>query len=85
MNIDVEKIESMITPQTTGILAVHAFGTPCDVVKIQEVVDRYGLKVIYDAAHAFGVEIDGVGIGTFGDISMFSMLLSYFIRRKVEL
>ena len=72
MNIDANKIESMITPQTTAILAVHVFGTPCDVEKIQEVADRYGLKVIYDAAHAFGVEIDNVGIGNFGDISMFS-------------
>lgn len=72
MNIDADKIESMITPQTTAILAVHVFGTPCDVVKIQEVADKYGLRVIYDAAHAFGVEIDGRGIGTFGDISMLS-------------
>jgi dTDP-4-amino-4,6-dideoxygalactose transaminase len=72
LNIDAEKIESMMTPQTTGILAVHVFGTPCDVDKIQKVADRYGLKVIYDAAHAFGVEIGGRGIGTFGDITMFS-------------
>lgn len=72
MNIDANKIESMITPRTTAILAVHVFGTPCDVVKIQEVADRYGLKVVYDAAHAFGVEIDGRGIGNFGDISMLS-------------
>jgi dTDP-4-amino-4,6-dideoxygalactose transaminase len=72
MNIDAEKIESMITPQTTAILAVHVFETPCDVRKIQEVADRYGLRVVYDAAHAFGVEVDGAGMGTFGDISMFS-------------
>jgi dTDP-4-amino-4,6-dideoxygalactose transaminase len=72
MNIDAEKIESLITPQTTAILAVHVFGTPCNVLKIQEIADRYGLRVIYDAAHAFGVEIDGHGIGTYGDISMFS-------------
>ena len=72
MNIDAEKIESMITPQTTGILAVHVFGTPCNIDKIQEVAGRYGLRVIYDAAHAFGVELDGAGIGTFGDITMFS-------------
>ncbi len=62
----------MITPQTTGILAVHVFGTPCDIAGIREIADRYGLRVIYDAAHAFGAEIDGSGIGTFGDISMFS-------------
>ncbi|MRR14395.1 DegT/DnrJ/EryC1/StrS family aminotransferase, partial [archaeon] len=72
LNIDADRIESMITPQTTGILAVHVFGTPCDVTKIQEVADRYGLRVVYDAAHAFGVEIGGKGIGTYGDISMFS-------------
>ncbi len=71
-NIDAKKIESMITPQTTGILGVHVFGTPCDIKKIQEIADRYGLKVVYDAAHAFNVEINGTGIGNFGDISMFS-------------
>jgi hypothetical protein len=69
MNIDPRRIESMITPQTTGILAVHVFGTPCDVGAIQEIADRYRLRVVYDAAHAFGVEIDGRGIGTFGDVS----------------
>ena len=72
MNIDASKIEQMITPKTTAILAVHVFGTPCDVQKIQEVADRYGLKVIYDAAHAFNTQIDGGGIGNFGDITMFS-------------
>lgn len=72
MNIDANKIESMITPKTTAIMPVHVFGIPCDVEKIQEVADRYGLKVIYDAAHAFGEEIDGRGIGNFGDISMLS-------------
>ena len=72
MNIDADKIEMMITPRTTAILAVHVFETPCDVEKIQEVADRYGLRVVYDAAHAFGVEIGGQGIGNFGDISMFS-------------
>lgn len=72
MNIDANKIESMITPLTTGILAVHVFGTPCNVVTIQEVADRYGLKVIYDAAHAFCVEINELGVGNYGDISMMS-------------
>lgn len=72
MNIDPARIESLITPQTTAILAVHVFGTPCDVAKIQEIADRYGLKVVYDAAHAFGVEISDQGIGEFGDASMFS-------------
>jgi len=72
MNIDSDKIEAMITPKTTGILAVHVFGTPCEVERIQDIANRYGLRVIYDAAHAFGVEINDVGIGSFGDISMFS-------------
>jgi len=72
MNIDADKIESMITPQTTAILGVHVFGTPCHVEKIQDIADRYGLKVIYDGAHAFNTEIDGTGIGNFGDITMFS-------------
>ncbi len=72
LNIDPDKIESMITPQTTAILGVHVFGTPCAVHKIQEIADRYGLKVVYDAAHAFSVELDDAGIGTFGDVSMFS-------------
>jgi dTDP-4-amino-4,6-dideoxygalactose transaminase len=53
-------------------LPVHVFGTLCDVVKIQELANHYGLKVVYDAAHAFGVEIDGKGIGNFGDVTMFS-------------
>lgn len=72
MNIDADKIESMITPKTTGILAVHVFGSPCNVKKIQKIGNYYGLKIVYDAAHAFGVEIDGKGIGNYGDISMFS-------------
>ncbi len=72
LTLDAEKLEKAITPKTTGILGVHVYGMPCNVHKIQEVADRYGLRVIYDAAHAFGTEIDGVGIGTFGDISMFS-------------
>lgn len=72
MNIDADKIESLITKKTSGILAVHVFGTPCDVEKIQKIADKHKLKVIYDSAHAFGTKINGVGIGNFGDISMFS-------------
>jgi dTDP-4-amino-4,6-dideoxygalactose transaminase len=72
LTIDPVKLERMITPKTTGILGVHVYGMPCNVEKIQEIADSYGLKVIYDAAHAFGTEVDGVGIGNFGDISMFS-------------
>jgi dTDP-4-amino-4,6-dideoxygalactose transaminase len=72
MNLDTDKIESLITPQTTAILGVHLFGCPCNVLQIQEIADRYGLKVIYDAAHVFGVEVNGQSIGNFGDISMIS-------------
>lgn len=72
LTIDVNKIESLITPQTTAIMGVHVYGTPCEVEKIQELAHLYGLRVIYDAAHAFGVNINGRGIGTYGDISMFS-------------
>ena len=72
MTINPDKIEQMVNPQTTAILGVHVFGTPCHIEKIQEIANRYGLKVIYDAAHAFDTEVDGTGIGNFGDISMFS-------------
>lgn len=71
-NIDVEKIESAITSRTTAIMPVHVYGTPCDVVRIQEIADKYGLKVIYDAAHAFGVEINGKSILEYGDLSTLS-------------
>ncbi len=72
LTIDPKRLESVMTAKTTGILGVHVYGMPCDVHNIQEIADRYGLRVIYDAAHAFGTEIEGKGIGTFGDISMFS-------------
>ena len=72
LNIDANKIESLITDKTMGILAVHVFGIPCDVEKIEKIARKYKLKVIYDAAHAFGSEINGRSIGLFGDISMFS-------------
>ena len=72
MNIDPDKIESLITKKTSAILTVHVFGTPCDVKKIQKIADKHKLKVIYDAAHAFGTKINSIGIGNFGDISMFS-------------
>jgi dTDP-4-amino-4,6-dideoxygalactose transaminase len=71
-NLDPARIESLITPNTTAILPVHVFGYPCDTQNIREIADRYGLRVIYDAAHAFGVEINGEKIGNFGDLSMFS-------------
>lgn len=72
LTIDPDKIESLITNRTTAILGVHVYGMPCHVDSIQEIADRHGLRVIYDAAHAFGAEINGRGIGTYGDISMFS-------------
>ncbi|WP_051957393.1 DegT/DnrJ/EryC1/StrS family aminotransferase [Bacillus sp. UNC322MFChir4.1] len=72
-NLDVSKIESLITEHTSAIIPVHVFGTPCDVYEIERIAKKYNLKVIYDAAHAFGVKVDGKGIGVFGDISMFSM------------
>jgi dTDP-4-amino-4,6-dideoxygalactose transaminase len=71
-NLDPQRIESLITPNTTAILPVHVFGYPCDIEGIQKIADRYGLRVIYDAAHSFGVEVNGEKIGNFGDLSMFS-------------
>ncbi len=70
--IDPQKIESLITPQTTAILAVHVFGIPCNISGIEDVAKKYGLKVVYDAAHAFGTKVDGKSIGNFGDLTMFS-------------
>lgn len=70
--IDENKIEALITDKTTAILGVHVYGNICNVEEIQRIADRHGLKVIYDAAHAFGVEFNGKGIGAYGDISMFS-------------
>lgn len=70
--IDVTKIESLITDKTSAILPVHVYGNLCDVYEIERIANKYGLKVIYDAAHAFGEKYKGKGIGTFGDASMFS-------------
>ncbi len=70
--LDPEKIEAAITPQTTAILPVHVYGNPCKVNRIQKIADTYGLKVIYDAAHAFGVRINGNSILNFGDLSILS-------------
>lgn len=71
-NIDPDKIEAAITPKTTAIMPVHVYGKPCDTERIQAVADKYGLKVIYDAAHAFGVEINGKSILESGDMSTLS-------------
>ena len=72
LTLDPARVEAAITARTTGILAVHVYGIPCDVVALKNIADRHGLKLVYDAAHAFGARIDGVGIGNFGDASMFS-------------
>lgn len=66
--IDPNNIEASIPPKTTAIMPVHCYGKPCDTKAIQEIADKYGLKVIYDAAHAFGVEIDGESIFNAGDM-----------------
>lgn len=71
-NIDPDKIEAAITPKTTAIMPVHVYGKPCDIKRIQEIADRYGLKVIYDAAHAFGVKVNGESILNAGDMSTLS-------------
>ena len=70
--IDVEKIESLITEKTSAIIPVHVYGNVCDVEAIDRIAKKHNLKVIYDAAHTFGVTVNGQGIGTFGDASMFS-------------
>lgn len=71
-NIDPDKIEAAITPKTTAIMPVHVYGQPCDTKRIQQIADTYGLKIIYDAAHAFGVEVNGESILNAGDLSTLS-------------
>lgn len=71
-NLDPEKIEAAITPNTTAIMPVHVYGKPCNTQRIQDIADKYGLKVIYDAAHAFGVEVNGESILKAGDMSTLS-------------
>ncbi|MCR4436851.1 MAG: DegT/DnrJ/EryC1/StrS family aminotransferase [Clostridiales bacterium] len=70
--MDPQKIEDLISPETTAIMPVHVFGNPCRTEEIEGIAQKHGLKVIYDAAHAFGVEVGGKPIGAFGDISAFS-------------
>lgn len=70
--IDETKIEDLITPKTVAIVPVHVYGNLCNVDEIQKIADKYNLKVIYDAAHAFGVKREGVGIGNYGDASIYS-------------
>lgn len=72
MTIDADKIEAAITSRTSAILAVHVYGYPCNIKKIQSIAKKHDLKIIYDGAHVFSTEIKGKGIGNFGDITMFS-------------
>lgn len=72
LNIDPARIEPLITRRTSAIMPVHVFGHPCDVDSIRDIADKHRLKVVYDAAHACGVGLNGVGIGNFGDVTMFS-------------
>jgi dTDP-4-amino-4,6-dideoxygalactose transaminase len=72
LNLDPDKIEAAITPHTTAIMPVHCYGHPCDVARIQEIADNYRLKVIYDAAHAFGVQNNGESVLNHGDLSILS-------------
>lgn len=70
--LDPEKMEALISEKTVAVLPVHVYGNVCQAERIQEIADRHGLKVIYDAAHAFGVTCGGTGVANFGDASMFS-------------
>ena len=70
--MDPDRIEAAITPRTTAIMPVHCYGKPCDMVRIQQIADKYGLKVIYDAAHCFGVEVNDKSVLEYGDISTLS-------------
>ena len=71
-NLDPDKIEAAITDKTTAIMPVHCYGVPCDTERIQAIADKYGLKIIYDAAHAFGVKVNGESILKAGDMSTLS-------------
>jgi len=72
LTLDPQRVEERVTSKTTGILAVHVYGVPCDVEALQAVATRHGLKLVYDAAHAFGAKLHGRSIGSFGDATMFS-------------
>ena len=71
-NVDPDKIEAAITTKTTAILPVHVYGNPCNVEKIQEIANRHNLKLVYDAAHTFGVKKDNISLVNFGDLSILS-------------
>lgn len=71
--MDTDMLESLITEKTSAIMPVHVYGNICDVERIEQIARKYGLKVVYDAAHAFGITVNGRGIGSFGDVSCFSL------------
>jgi len=71
-NLDPEKVEAAITPQTTAIMPVHVYGNPCKLERFKQIADTYRLKLIYDAAHAFGVKVNGESVLNFGDVSILS-------------
>lgn len=70
--MDIKKIERLITERTSAIIPVHVYGNVCNVAAIEKIAKKFNLKVIYDAAHAFGVSVNGIGVGNFGDASIFS-------------
>jgi dTDP-4-amino-4,6-dideoxygalactose transaminase len=72
LNLDPDRIEALITPQTTALLPVHVYANPCDVERIEAIADTYGLRVIYDAAHAFGVRVNDRSVLNYGDMSVLS-------------
>lgn len=77
--IDPSKVETLITPRTTGIIGVHLWGRPCDVIALTEIARRHKLKLLFDAAHAFGCSYNGRMIGTFGDAEVFSFHATKFL------
>ena len=84
--MDTTKLESLITDKTCAIMPVHVYGNVCNIEEIDRIAKKYGLKVIYDAAHTFGETYKGKGIGSYGDVSCFSFMpQKYLIRLKVEL
>jgi dTDP-4-amino-4,6-dideoxygalactose transaminase len=78
-NIDPARVEELITPRTTGIMGVHVWGRPCDVGSLQRVADRHGLKLLFDAAHAFGCSHHGTMVGNFGNAEVFSFHATKFL------
>ncbi|HOL11017.1 MAG TPA: DegT/DnrJ/EryC1/StrS family aminotransferase [Bacillota bacterium] len=71
-NLDPTKIEALLTPKTTALMPVHVYGNPCNVAALQDIADRHGLKIIYDAAHAFAVKLNGESVLNYGDLSILS-------------